>query len=108
MIHRRQRKDPADSIDLEEQKQFALTEPDPIEIASGFSISVKHSKDGRPMIYVKKYGNVDTQGLRREIERNYPGAAIQGLGKQKPIEMVENQKKSSRRSRVKRLKRTKK
>lgn len=108
MIHRKQRKDPADSIDLEKQKQFALTEPDPIEIASGFSISVKHSKDGRPMIYVKKYGKVDTQGLRREIERNYPGAAIQGLGQQKPIKMVENHKKSTQRSRTKSLKRTKK
>jgi hypothetical protein len=108
LIHRKQRKDPADSIDLEEQKQFALTEPDPIEIASGFSISVKHGKDGRPMIYVKRYGNVDTQGLRREIERNYPGAAIQGLGHPQTIEMAGDQKKSSRRSRAKRSKRTKK
>ncbi len=108
MIQRKQRKDPADSVDLEEQKQFALTEPDPIEIASGFSISVKYSKDGRPMIYVKKYGNVDTRGLRREIERNYPGAAIQGLGQPKNIEIAGNPKKSPRRSSANHSKKLKK
>jgi hypothetical protein len=50
---------------------------------------VKYDKEGRPLIYVKKYGDVDTRGLRREIERNYPGACIQGLEKPRVIRMAE-------------------
>jgi hypothetical protein len=73
-----------------------LTEPEPIEIASGYSISVKYDKDGRPLIYVKRYGDVDTRGLRREIERSYPGAHIQGLEKPQTIEMNEGKKRKTR------------
>ncbi len=81
------------SQDLDEPEHYILTEPANIEIASGYCISVKYDKDGRPLIYVKKYGDVDTKGLRREIERNYPGAAIQGLEKRKLIVMEDNLKK---------------
>ncbi len=107
MTERKQRKNSPDLLDLDEPEQFILTEPEPIEIASGYSISVKYDKDGRPMIYVKKYGNVDTKGLRREIERNYPGAAIQGLEKPQLIEIENNQKEKARKFRVKRRKKRK-
>jgi hypothetical protein len=73
-----------------------LTEPEPIEVASGYSISVKYDKDGRPLIYVKKYGDVDTRGLRREIERSYPGAHIQGLEKPQTIKVEEKKKRKTR------------
>lgn len=86
---RRQRKSSPDLADLDEPESFLLTEPEPIEIASGYSISVKYDKEGRPVIYVKRYGDVDTRGLRREIERNYPGAYIQGLEKPQPIKVEE-------------------
>lgn len=100
MAERKQRKGPADLLDPEETDHFILTEPEPIEIASGYSISVKYDKDGRPLIYVKKYGEVDTRGLRREIERNYPGADIQGLEKPRLIEMGDEQEeKKPRKSR---------
>ncbi|UCB59794.1 MAG: hypothetical protein JSW72_06625 [Candidatus Bathyarchaeota archaeon] len=80
-----QRKNPAEALAMKEHEGFILTKPEYIEIASGYSISVKYDKNGQAIIYVKKYGDVDTKGLRREIERNYPGAAIQGLEKQKII-----------------------
>jgi len=104
MAERKQRKNSPEFLDLDEPEQFILTEPEPIEIASGYSISVKYDKNGRPVIYVKKYGDVDTKGLRREIERNYPGAAIQGLEKLQLIEIENNQKKKPRKSCVKRRK----
>jgi hypothetical protein len=84
-----QRRKEADQIpDLENLGKFILTEPDPIEIGEGYSISIKYDSDGRPQIYVKKYGNIDTRGLRRKIERSYPGAVIQGLEKPKQIKLA--------------------
>ena len=101
------RKDQSKFSDLEEPEPFVLTEPKPIEIASGYSITVKYDKNGRPLIYVKKYGDVNTRGLRREIERNYPGAAIQGLKTPRLIELVDNQKEKPRKPRVKHRKQRK-
>ncbi len=75
---------------LEELEHFILTEPDPIEIGEGYSISIKYDPEGRLQIFVKKYGNIDTRGLRRRIERSYPGATIQGLEKSKQI-MIDHQ-----------------
>ncbi len=89
MEERKQRKSIPD-LDLDEPERFILTEPEPVEIASGYSISIKYDKDGRPLIYVKRYGDIDTKGLRREIERNYPGADIQGLEKSPSIEVEDN------------------
>ena len=70
-----------------EAEHFISTEPHPIEISSGYSISIKYDKDGTPQICVKKYGEVGMRWLRRELERAYPGAAIQGLEKPKLIQM---------------------
>jgi hypothetical protein len=104
MEEKKQRKISTDLEDLDEPEQLILTEPESIEIASGYSISVKYDKDGRPIIYVKKYGEVDTRGLRREIERNYPGAHIQGLEKPKSVEMEDDQRKTPKRPHVKKSK----
>lgn len=82
------RKEVAPIPDLEALEKFILTEPDPIEIGEGYSISIKYDPDGRPQIYVKKYGDIDTRGLRRKIERSYPGAIIQGLEKPKQIKLA--------------------
>lgn len=107
MDERKTRKNPKDPLDLDDLKPFTLIEPEPIEIALGYSISVKYDKDGMPIIYVKKYGDVDTKGLRREIERTYPGAAIQGLEKPRLIEISDNQKKEPKKKPVKHHKKRK-
>lgn len=83
-----ERKEKRDIRDLDETECFVLVEPEPIEIASGYSISIKYDEKGRPNISVKKYGDVDTRGIRREIERNYPGAEIQGLESSVEIEDI--------------------
>ena len=101
MSERNQRKNSPEALDLEERERFILAEPECIEIASGYSISVKYDKKGRPIIYVKRYGDIDTKGLRREIERNYPGAAIQGLEKPKIIKVEKAQKEKTKKPRVK-------
>lgn len=106
MAEREQRKDLKNLLDLDDPEELILTKPEPIEIASGYSISVKYATDGRPLIYVKKYGEVDTRGLRRQIERNYPGAHIQGLGRLRPVEMADNQKKRTAKPRTRRSKKS--
>lgn len=96
MAESNRKKDSTNLSQLDEPEHFVLTEPEPLEIAAGYSISIKYDKDGTPQIYVKKYGEVDTRGLRREIERGYPGAAIQGLERPKRIEMNAKRSKKPR------------
>ena len=85
------KKDTSRLPDPENLPEFILTDPEPIEIAEGYSINIKYDNEGRPNIYIKKYGDFDTRGFRRRIERGYPGATIQGLEKPKEIEMVDSQ-----------------
>jgi hypothetical protein len=73
--------------DRKEPKKVSFEEPCPIEISAGFSLAVSHDSEGRQLIQVRKYGEVDTRWVRREIERNYPNAIIQGLGKRKVVEV---------------------
>ena len=97
MAEKSRKKDSTSPSQFDELEHFILTGPEPLEIASGYSISIKYDKEGTPQIYVKKYGEVDTRGLRREIERSYPGAAIQGLERPKQIEMNAKRSKKPRR-----------
>ena len=101
MTERNRRKNLPIFSDSDESDQFIITEPECIEIASGYSISVKYDQKGRPLICVKKYGDVDTRGLRRIIERSYPGASIRGLAKPKPIKFIEKKKGNTRKHSVK-------
>ncbi len=100
MEDQKQKKEIPPALDLGEPESYSLADPESIEVASGYSISVKYDKDGRPVIYVKKYGDVDTRGLRREIERSYPGAFIQGLEQLSSIK-VQPDRKHSRKRRAK-------
>jgi hypothetical protein len=97
MEERKQKKEASPDLDSSEPESFSLADPESIEIASGYSISVKYDQEGRPLIYVKKYGDVDTRGLRREIERSYPGAFIQGLEQLSSIEVKEEKDQNCRR-----------
>lgn len=90
MSERKKRRVPSLS-DIDESDRFILAESEPVEIASGCSISVEYDRNGKPLIRVKRYGNVKTKGLRREIERSYPGATILGLDKQVLMEKPECQ-----------------
>jgi len=91
MSDQTRRKTPSNLPHPEDLEEFILTEPEPIEIAEGYSLSIEYDRNGRPQIYIKKYGDIDTRGLRRKIERSYPGATIQGLEKLKRIEMATTQ-----------------
>jgi len=57
---------------------------------SGYSISVVYGPDGKPIVNVETYGDVDKEALRREIERQYPNAEIRGLD----VELIKEVKES--------------
>lgn len=63
-------------------------------ISSGYSISVTYGPDGRPIVKVETYGDVDKEKLRKEIERTYPGAKIIGLDEEPLIKEVTEEEKS--------------
>lgn len=71
---------------LDEEKLF---EEMPMEGGSGYSISVTYDEKGKPVVEVKTYGDIDTDELRKDIERKYPGAKIKGLEKEPLIRIVD-------------------
>ena len=58
---------------------------------SGYSISVTYDEKGKPLVQVKTQGDVDTAELRKNIERQYPGAKIEGLEKKPLIRIVDEE-----------------
>ena len=57
-----------------------------------YSISVTYDEEGKPVVEVKTYGDVDVAELRRDIEQRYPGARIEGLEKKPLIRIVDEEK----------------
>ena len=64
---------------------------EPVEGGSGYSMSVSYDENGRPVVQVETYGNVDAEKLRKDVERQYPGAKIEGLQKQPLIRIVDEE-----------------
>jgi len=81
MSERKKRRDPLDILDIDEEDEPFILEPGPIELGSGYSISVTYGEDNRPVIHVKTYGDIDATELRKEIKQKYRGAKIEGLEK---------------------------
>jgi hypothetical protein len=98
MSDRKQRKRFFDFSDLfdfgfDEEKLF---EEASMPGGSGYSISVTYDEKGKPLVKVKTYGNVDTAELRRDLERQYPGAKIEGLEKEPLIRIVDEKEEKIR------------
>jgi len=64
---------------------------EPIEGGSGYSMSVTYDEKGKPVVKVKTYGDVDTTELRKDIERKYPGAKIEGLEAKPLIRIIDEE-----------------
>lgn len=61
--------------------------------SSGYSISVTYDEAGKPLVRVKSQGDVNAAQMRRDIERRYPGARIEGLEKKPLIRVVDEEEK---------------
>jgi len=75
--------------------------------SSGYSISVTYEK-GKPIVKVQTQGDVDVAELRRDIERKYPGAKIEGLEKQPLIRVVDEEPKVAKKEKQKEVKKDRK
>jgi len=58
---------------------------------SGYSMSITYDVNGKPVVKVETYGQVDAAELRRAIHQRYPNAKIEGLGEQKLIRIVDEE-----------------
>lgn len=65
---------------------------EPARGGSGYSISVTYDESGTPLVMVETRGDVNVAELRRDIERRYPGARIEGLEKKPLIRVVGEEK----------------
>jgi len=89
MPERRKKRGIFDLFDLGDED--FLFGQEPIGGASGYSISVTYDEDGTPLVRVETHGDVDVAELRRDIERRYPGAKIEGLEKKPLIRVVDEE-----------------
>ena len=67
---------------------------EPTEGGSEYSISVTYDEEGKAVVQVKTCGDVDMAELRRDIEKRYPGAKIEGLEKKPLIRIIDEEEKS--------------
>jgi hypothetical protein len=79
-------------IELDDEEPGFVLEPAEVEVGSGYSISVSYDEDGKPIIDVKTYGDVDISRLRREIKRVYPNAQIRRLSKTPSVAIARKRK----------------
>jgi len=82
-----------------------LFEEKPTGGGSGYSISVTYDEKGKPVVQVKTYGDVDTAELRRDIEKRYPGARIEGLEKKPLIRIIDEEEEEKAKSEAEKEKR---
>jgi len=96
--HKRETTSPI-KLDLAEDVGFIL-EPAKVEIGSGYAVSLSYDEDGKPVVDVKTYGDVDISKIKRDIERLYPNAQIRQLN-QEPIVTIVRKSKGKRKTRKK-------
>ncbi len=88
MSRRPRKKDLFDIFDFDEG-DFLLGSKSFSGRGSGYSISVSYDKGGKPVVKVETRDDVDVGELRRDIERHYPGAKIEGLEMQPVIRIID-------------------
>lgn len=85
-------------LGLAEETGFLL-EASPVEVGSGYSISISYDNEENPIIHVKTYGEVDLIELRKEIRKVYPNAKIEGMPKIPKVKIISVHKNNKRKSR---------
>lgn len=94
MVERKRKRRPFDLFGFgEEDLLFGAKST---EGGSGYSISVTYDEKGKPLVQVKTQGDVDTTELRKNIERQYPGAKIEGLEKKTLIRIIDEEEEKNK------------
>lgn len=92
MPERRKKLEGETVVELDPDKAFCILDSTQVEVGSGYTVSVDYNEDGKPIIDVKTYGEVDTVNIRRAIQKLFPGAQIRTLKKTGSMTAVEDRK----------------
>jgi hypothetical protein len=92
MPKRKQKHEQESFVELDSEELGFVLEPTKIEVGSGYTISVSHDENEKPVVDVKTYGEVDFIKLRREIERAFPNAQIRRLNQTRSVTIVKRRK----------------
>ncbi len=90
-------------FEIEEEGFVVEAEPQPLEVGSAYSFSLRYNDQGVPQVHVKTYGDVNLPELRQMIKKMYPNARLRLLETTPTVELV----KPTRPTRKKRKKPTK-
>ncbi len=96
----RKRKRELPIVDLTEETGFVL-ESSPVEVGSGYSISVRYDEEETPIVQVKTYGEINVRELLRDIKRIYPNAKIEGLQEIPQVKIVSVSKSKQKKGKTK-------
>lgn len=89
MSDKKHRRETQSHIELTPVENWGfILEPAKVEIGSGYAISLSHDEEGRLVVDVKTYGNVDLAKIRSDIERLYPNAKIRHMNEEPTVTIV--------------------
>ncbi|MGD8564766.1 MAG: hypothetical protein PVF96_00240 [Candidatus Bathyarchaeota archaeon] len=77
MSSEREEQESETSIELESEPIGFILEPTQVEIASGYTLSVRYDEKEKPIVMVKTYGRVETAKILKRIKRIFPKAKIE-------------------------------
>jgi len=87
-----------ENFEIEGEEGFIVdVEPQPLEVGSAFSFSLRHNDQGIPQIRVKTYGDVDLPKLRQMIKKMYPDTKLQLLETTPVVELAKPTKPTRKR-----------
>ncbi|MEM2281405.1 MAG: hypothetical protein QXZ68_05390 [Candidatus Bathyarchaeia archaeon] len=69
-----------------------ILEPAKVEIGSGYAISLTYDEEGKPVVDVKTFGEVDHAKIRRNIKRLYPNARIRHINEEPTVTIIRKSK----------------
>lgn len=92
MPERKHKHEPESFIELDTEELGFVLEPTQIEVGSGYTISVSYDENGKQIVDVKTYGEVDIAKLRRDIERAFPNAQIRQLNQTRSVTIVKRRR----------------
>jgi hypothetical protein len=76
MIDQEKKPTVAKSIWLSTTDEKLELKPSQIEVGSGYTVKINRDENDMPVLDIKTYGEVDTNRLRKELQRAFPEIQI--------------------------------
>jgi hypothetical protein len=92
MPERRNKPGKGNLVELDTEEVAFILEPAQVEVGSGYTVAVDYDEDGKQVIDVKTYGEVDTVKIRREIQKMFPEAQIRKLNPNSSVTVVKKRR----------------